>query len=239
MSQTTPAVAITSGTAFTIPPPSSSPWAFVVVTNLSPFLLLLNVQANSYWQAPFCEERFQLGPTAQPIQVTPSTPAGATIPAGSGAQVQATWYAPGEPIIGTWPFSLTSNVQSATVLGNVTVTNFPAVQAVSGPLTNAQLRASAVDVDDTTPAATGLASRSTAGNLLAGGSTVRLDTLLVTVDGVAGDSAVVTIGGSAIAQAFPSTPAAITWPRGFSTAAAVALVLAGAPTDALASITYH
>lgn len=133
MSQTSPPVTVAAGTALTISPPGGAVrFGSVVVDNLSPFVLSLQVSANQYWQAPWSSALYLLGETATPIQVIPSNVIGATLATGLGTQVQGTWYGLDEVPKGNWPVSLVANAQAAAVLGSVTVLNFPATQPVSG-----------------------------------------------------------------------------------------------------------
>ena len=116
MSITSQPVALAAGIAATITPPPS-PWDTVVITNLSPFLLQVQVGAAAQWLNPWAEQQFKSPSSHAPIVLTPNTIAGT--PQGVGqAQAQATFFEEGEGA-GSYPSAITAAaVQS--VQGNLT-----------------------------------------------------------------------------------------------------------------------
>lgn len=106
---TSPPQTIAPGTPVALDTPSNEPYAWVVVSNLSPYLL--SVQAGvtgTSWLEPFTAMLYPTGSSHAPVTVQAQKVAQSVgIPAG-GSQVQATWYTAGEEPVGTWPVSLTS-----------------------------------------------------------------------------------------------------------------------------------
>lgn len=108
MSLVTPPQTLAVGTATAIKPPANSPWAAVVIQNLSPYLLEVQAGSQVAWLAPFTSDLFSPGPTQAPVALTPQAIAGALASNLGGAQVQATWYNPDEAaaLQATYPTSL-------------------------------------------------------------------------------------------------------------------------------------
>lgn len=114
---TSPPQAIAPGQGDQIGPPNNTPWAHVVISNLSPYLLQVTVDANVYWLNPFTEDIYGSGTTHNPVNLTAQALAGATVPAGTSAQVQARWYGPDDQPEGNWPVSLTAQAVQAAISG--------------------------------------------------------------------------------------------------------------------------
>lgn len=96
-------------------PQGSSAQAAVVIDNLSPFALQVNVATSIFWLPPFQENVYLLPTNRSPVKVAafsvPGTPPGITL-----AGVLATWYAPGDPLPGgTWPMALTGAAIEASI----------------------------------------------------------------------------------------------------------------------------
>lgn len=132
MSVTTPAVQLTTTQGAQLPPPQSGSGtlAAVVIANLSPYVLTLTIGPNQVYLQPWTENLYSLGTAnSVPVGVSAASPPGTTVPAGSSAQVTATWYQPQEIPQGAWPVSLTANAIAAAIAAAVqaTITNPTAV----------------------------------------------------------------------------------------------------------------
>jgi hypothetical protein len=112
MSLTTPPQAIAVGTPVQIPYPTNTPWAGVVISNLSTLLLNVQVGGQQYWLNPFTEMLYDVSSSHAPVVLNAQNITGVTVQ-GSSNQVQATWYADGEEPTGTWPVSLTAQELAA------------------------------------------------------------------------------------------------------------------------------
>lgn len=140
MSLTTPPQAIAPGPGVPIDTPTDTPWAALVLANLSPYLLEVQAGGQVAWLNPWTETIYRSSPTHAPVVVT-AQGAGTTPPAGSSSQIQATWYAPGENPEGAWPVSLTANALAAELTG-ISVVVPPPPGLLSGPVTSIATRTS-------------------------------------------------------------------------------------------------
>jgi hypothetical protein len=102
---------LTLGVTAAAPPPTSGPWGWVVLSNLSPYLLQVTAGTTQAWLSPWTESIFDASSVQTPVTMVPSLPAGAAL-LGS-AQVEATWYDPTQKPLGVWPMSLTADALSA------------------------------------------------------------------------------------------------------------------------------
>lgn len=116
---TSPPITVAAGTPASLATPGNSPWAAVVISNLSPFLLQIQggVVGGAAWLEPFTANLYCVDGSHAPIGIEPQSLGGVTPAAGAGSQVQATWYAPGEEPSGSWPVSLTAQAISAGIAG--------------------------------------------------------------------------------------------------------------------------
>jgi hypothetical protein len=135
VSTTTGPVALTSGQTSQVPFPASGVYTTVVVSNLSPFLLRLQLGGNDYWHLPWTAAKYPIVGTQAPILMEAQQVSG-TFPAGSTQSVTATWYNQGEDVAGVFPISLVSNALAASISGG-TITlsgQVPVVNGVPSPL---------------------------------------------------------------------------------------------------------
>lgn len=121
MSLTTAPANIAPGSPVSMLTPTNQPWAQVVISNLSGYLLQVQAAGAVSWLNPYTENIYSTGETHSPIVLAAQLPAGTTIPAGSSEQVQGTWYGPSEQPQGTWPVSLTAQAVAAAVAGIVAI----------------------------------------------------------------------------------------------------------------------
>ena len=104
MSLTTGPFPLTAGEAVQLTPPASA-WSAVVITNLSPYLLAVQIGADSEWLNPWTEQAYPSPSSHAPIVATPSVIAGAAVGVAE-SQVNATWFAEGEKVSGSYPSAL-------------------------------------------------------------------------------------------------------------------------------------
>jgi hypothetical protein len=88
-------------------PQDSLPTAAVVIDNLSPFALKIQIGPRIVWLPPFQENVYRLPENRTSVTATPYLVPGAP-PITSAAGVLATWYGPDDGLPGgTWPMALT------------------------------------------------------------------------------------------------------------------------------------
>lgn len=117
MSQTTGPYPLVDGGTVSVAMPGSSPWESVVLSNISPFLLSLNGASGQQWLSPWTENLFASPSSHNPFTITATLPAGTSATEEAGAQLQATWYAPGETPPGAYPTALVANAITAAIAG--------------------------------------------------------------------------------------------------------------------------
>lgn len=105
--------AITAGTPLTISVPNNAPWAAVVISNLSPLLVGLQVGGGYFWLQPFTENLYRSVDTHAPIVVAPQLVAGTTVQQSGSGQLSAIWYGPDEIPSGSWPVALVASALAA------------------------------------------------------------------------------------------------------------------------------
>jgi hypothetical protein len=130
---TTPPVLLTQNKAAQLVQPQTYVLGSVVIANLSPYALTVQVGARQVFQQPFTEALYSLdGALSAPIGLTPTLPAGAAVPSGTSAQAAATWYEVGQTPAGSWPVSLTAQAVTAALAGNVGLVAGTTVGLTSG-----------------------------------------------------------------------------------------------------------
>jgi hypothetical protein len=117
VSQTTGPFPLAAGVGVSVPMPSSAPWESVVLSNLSPYLLQITGGAATAWLTPWTENVYPSPSSHNPLSISPQLPTGTTAAAAAGAQLQATWYLPGETPGGAWPLPLLANALQAAIAG--------------------------------------------------------------------------------------------------------------------------
>lgn len=108
MATTSPPVALVPGVSTQIPQPGGGQFGYVVLSNLSSYMLTVQVGADTFLLAPFTEQLYELKlSTTSPLGLTPTLLMGQAVVAGASAQANVTWFTFGEGVPkGNWPISL-------------------------------------------------------------------------------------------------------------------------------------
>jgi hypothetical protein len=104
-------ITIVLGSSGVIEYPDATNLQTLLLTNLSPFLLVLVVNGNQTYLVPFAQTTYKLASTRQPIAYTASALAGAVISAAtSTGALLANWFFPTDSLPGNaFPVSLAAN----------------------------------------------------------------------------------------------------------------------------------
>jgi hypothetical protein len=102
---------VSAGTTVALQPPSSGPWGWAVISNLSPYLLQVTSGVLQGWLEPWTENIYDASSVQTSIQLVASLPAG--VPIIGSSQVEVTWFDPATKPAGVWPSSLTADAISA------------------------------------------------------------------------------------------------------------------------------
>jgi hypothetical protein len=122
VSTTSPPVALTPGTSAQVMQPGGGQFGYVVLSNVSPYMLTLQIGADTFLLAPFTEQMYPLAhSTTSPLGITPTLLIGQAVVPGASAQANVTWYTFGEgKPQGNWPISLSAQAL-ASIAGVLTV----------------------------------------------------------------------------------------------------------------------
>lgn len=142
MTVISPAVPLVVGVAAIVKPPTFQP--FVVLDNLSPFVLQVTIGPDQFWQDPYMSQKYPMANANNaPVDVVPVLLIGTTTAPGSSAELLATWY-DSDPE-GAWPISLAANA----IVGSVTAIISGIVQS-QGTFTEASIYFAALPANSNT-----------------------------------------------------------------------------------------
>lgn len=111
MSTITGPYTIAAGGQVSMPQPQAGgQLSQLILDNLSTYILIVNIGASVYFQAPLVEQAYNIIDTTQPINVSSIVQPGDTTASG---QLAPTWHAIGEEQQGSWPIALSGPAEVA------------------------------------------------------------------------------------------------------------------------------
>lgn len=111
MSTVTGPYTIAAGGQVSMPQPQAGgQLSQLILDNLSTYILIVNIGASVYFQAPLVEQAYNIIDTTQPINVSSIVQPGDNTTSG---QLAPTWHAIGEEQQGSWPIALSGPAEVA------------------------------------------------------------------------------------------------------------------------------
>lgn len=126
-----PTLALATGTQEQLTLPNGR-WPWIVMYNLSPFLLTVGFSGGQMSIPPWWAEALPLPSSAQALQISASSPGAMAIPVGTPEQLTTVLYTIDDPVPVGFPVTLTANAIVATVGGTVTITGNVSVIPAAG-----------------------------------------------------------------------------------------------------------
>lgn len=111
MSTITGPFTIAAGGSVVMPQPQAGgQLSQLILDNLSTYILVVNIGASVYFQAPLVEQSYDIIDTTQPVMVSSIVQPGDNTTSG---QLAPTWHAIGEEQRGSWPIALSGPAEVA------------------------------------------------------------------------------------------------------------------------------